>query len=178
MRVLSRIRDNPLVLLTVAVIALVAWVAIDLTTTAPKKQPVDPAAASDDAADHDLNRLTLRVPPAPIPVDAVVAITDTPTVPLTVLPKLKPGMSRVQVETLIGLPVAERIQPVTASEGRLTYRTAYDLGEADPPMTIRPIRPPPRIPQPGQPPALIALEYDASQPGHPLVEVLYSDPLF
>jgi hypothetical protein len=182
MRVLGRIRDNPIVLLAVAVIALVAWVAVDLMTSAPKKRVGDQAASDDEVPPLVISGHTLRVPPAPIPDDEGVGLgvglTDAPSIPLAVLPKLKPGMSRAQVETLVGLPAPERIHPVTASDGRLTYRTAYDLAGADLPMTVRPIRPQPRIPQPVQPQALVALEYDASQPGHPLVEVLYSDPLF
>jgi hypothetical protein len=47
-------------------------------------------------------------------------------------------------------------------------------------MTIRPFLSRSRVlPPPSEPGSVvIALEFDASRPGHPLVEVLYPDPLF
>jgi hypothetical protein len=176
MRALQQIRDNPLIVLAVAVTGLLAWIAVDLTRESGlKNNPV--------ATEQAVMALP-QFPPGPPPDSSSQVFTDVPvsaqaTVSAAVLPKLKRGMTRVEVEGLIGLPAPDRIHPVTIGEGRLTYRTAYDLAEPDVPMTIRPIQSRPRIPaRPTDTPSAVALEFDASQPGHPLVEVHYSDPLF
>jgi hypothetical protein len=90
-------------------------------------------------------------------------------------------MKRVEVESFLGPPTPDRIQPVTMHDGRMTYSTAYELALSDigPPMTIRPIRPQPRIATGANAArSLIAFVFDAAEPGHPLVDILYPDPLF
>ena len=102
--------------------------------------------------------------------------------PVTVgmLPKLKPGMTRIEVEQLLGPPAADQLQPVTQTNGSPTYCTAYELIDSEIPMTIRPIQPKTaRIPdRSAETKTHVTLEYDASKPGHPLIEVHYPDPLF
>src|SRR5262245_13790094 len=130
MRPLRRIRDNPIVLLAVAVVALVAWIVIDQVTPARRPKPVDQAdlqVVAEYGAAHPVHLGMVAPEPA--------AGANPSSISIAVLPKLKPGMSRVEIERLIGPPTAERIHPVTAADGRLTYRTAYNLAEPDLPMT-------------------------------------------
>jgi hypothetical protein len=86
-------------------------------------------------------------------------------------------MTRVEVERLIGPPDPDQIQAVTETNGRLTYCTAYELEESKVPMTIRPIQPKsahaPKNTVESKP--QLTLVFDATKPGHPLIEVLYPD---
>ena len=163
MRVLDTISRNPVAGLAVVIAGIGGWIAAEFLNPAP---PCPVASSGPVPVRATMTRI---LPPPP---------TTDQTVSLAVLPKLRLGMTRVEVETLIGTPPAEAVQPVTLTDGRFRYRAAYDLGEPDPPATIRPIRrfhvPPP----PPEPQARVALEFDASQPGHPLVEIVYLDPLF
>jgi hypothetical protein len=178
MRVLRHIRDNPILVLTVAVVGLITWVAADLLIPpSPKEVSILP------------DSLQFSPPPRLLPGPGAMAdapegialaqMTAQRNLPVqaAVLPKLKAGMTRLEVEEILGPPIPDRIQPVTASEGRLTYLTAYELADPGPPMTVRPITPSSRRPA-STPLSYLALEYDASRPGHPLLEVLYPDPLF
>jgi hypothetical protein len=163
MRVLDTIRRNPVAGLAIVAAGIGGWIAAGLLDNGPPSVEPPPGEMSLRIAEVP------RIPPPP----------GSATVSLAVLPKLKLGMTRVEVEDLLGPPTADAVQPVTVIDGRLRYRAAYDLGEPDPPATIRPIRRP-RLPMPIPDPPLprVALEFDASKPGHPLVEVLYLDPLF
>lgn len=175
MRLLRTVRQNPIAILYLAVIGMITWVAVDLAEPGkPRKEAAVPQLAEVEAG-----------PSLVFP--AVVAALDRPLIRklpppphallADLLPKLRPGMSRAEVEILIGAPASDR---VTAVDDRLTYRTAYELAETETPMTIRPIRPGARVPAPtlAADPALVALEFDASRPGHPLLEILFLDPLF
>ncbi|MBP3958635.1 hypothetical protein J8F10_25590 [Gemmata sp. G18] len=85
-------------------------------------------------------------------------------------------MTRTEVEGLVGAPVPSDIHPATITGGKVTYHTAYEA-DLEPPATVRPIRHTKVIgPAPAR--TLVTLEFDATQPGHPLVEVHYPDPLF
>ena len=167
MRVLDRIRRNPAAVLSVVVATILGWVASGLLNPPPVPPPPGP-------------KLALR--PLPVPVldglEGAVPIDGERPVPVEALPKLRPGMTRAEVEKVLGPPGPGGLHPVTVSEGRLTYRTAYELAEPDLPATVRLIVRP-RVPaRPTDPKSQVALEFDASKPGHPLVEVLYLDPLF
>lgn len=98
-----------------------------------------------------------------------------------VLHKLKPGMTRVEVEVLVGAPEAHDILPAHVYDGKVTYFTAYEADLA-PPATVRPIRTPRPNPMGPRPDptdrTLVTLEFDATKPGHPLLGVHYPDPLF
>jgi hypothetical protein len=122
--------------------------------------------------------------PLPKPPVAVMADMGNPDVATaspglaTGIPKLKPGMTRREVEGLLGPPPAEHVQPVVVREGRLTYHTAYQLTEPDIPATIQVIPwlgRPSTTPRPG---FLLTLEYDATRAGHPLLGIGYVDPMF
>lgn len=169
MRLLDPIRNNPVAALCVVVAGVVGWAASGFLR--PDPQPVG----------HNGPEL------AP-PVQGFRPVTDmddfTPTppehqsIPADMLPRLKPGMTRVEIETILGPPTATSLHPVTVTGGKPTYQMAYELAEPDAPPTVRPLRIPRPPRDPGQPKSLVALEFDASQPGHPLLGVLYLDPLF
>jgi hypothetical protein len=100
-----------------------------------------------------------------------------PQVIARVLHKLKPGMTRTEVEGLVGRPAPHDVHPATVADGRVTYRACYEA-DLEPPSTVRPIRPTrPVVARPADR-TLVTLEFDATKPGHPLIEVHYPDPLF
>jgi hypothetical protein len=68
-----------------------------------------------------------------------------------VLAKLKPGMLRVDVESILGPPTA--VDSIVSGTGRLSYRATFNRDRLRPPL-------PPLV-----------LEFDATQPGHPLLVV-------
>jgi hypothetical protein len=167
MRVLEMIRRNPAAVLAVVTAAILGWVAAGVLNPPPQKLLPPP-----EGGPVPVPMLAREIPlPPPAP-------RATAPVAVEVLPKLRPGMTRVEVEGMLGPPTADALHPVTVAEGRLTYRTAYELAEPDVPATIRPIVRPRMHPRPTDPKSQVALEFDASKPGHPLVQVFYLDPLF
>lgn len=146
MRATSLLRDHPVILLGLAVAGLVVWVAAD----APPPPP-DPAATTAPGA----WALTPGAGPDALAPPPGRQSPDPGAVDLTLFDRLLPGMPRRDVEVLVGHPSPERVAAV--GRERLTYRTTY------------PVAPPP----PGDGPlaAVVALEYDASRPGHPLLRV-------
>jgi hypothetical protein len=170
MQALQRIRNNPIVVLGVLIVALFVWITMDLLS------PPSPPQVAISRGDGTVKKKAKFVP---VPSEDIPPVHSTP-VELGMLPKLKPGMTRTEVEQLIGPPEPDQIQPVTQTNGSLTYCTAYELVGSQPLMTIRPIQPKAsRIPnKPAEPKSHVTLEYDASKPGHPLIEVHFSDPLF
>jgi hypothetical protein len=177
MRPLKTIQENPITVLSVSVLALIGWVAVDLAKTGPKKQTAELSAPADEIEFQERSAeaaivLEEDTPVTPMPENSVVSSA--------LLPRVKAGMKRVEVERFLGLPTPNQIHPVTLNNGRMTYSTAYELDDIGPPMTIRPIHSRVRIfPQPPrQPRSLIAFVFDATVPGHPLVDILYADPLF
>jgi hypothetical protein len=181
MRLLRYTRENPVALLSVAVAALVVWAAVDLGTAPPRKKPT--RLAESDYLEIPLPKAAVAAAVADdlTAPAATQAITPGQTVvSAAALPKLRPGMTRAEVESLIGAPASDAVHPVTVEGGRATYRTAYELDDLGPPMTIRPIHSRSRIPPPPREPGsvVIALEFDATRAGHPLVDIVYPDPLF
>jgi hypothetical protein len=159
MRLLEPVRQYPVALLAVVALAFVSWVWWDALPNRPEPVP---------HADLSLQ-----------PVAVMTALTDTDAPPplVRVLPLLKPGMSRAEVERLVGAPTGD-IHPASVTGDRVTYHTAYEADFGAPP-TVRPIRPMPKLPaDPNVPRAIVTLEFDATRPGHPLVNVHYPDPLF
>lgn len=147
MRATALLRNHPVALFGLVVAGLVAWVAADapgppawaLPADAPGSVPPGPWALT-GARPDDLTPGARRTP-------------DPGAVDPSLFDRLLPGMTRRDVEILLGVPSADRVAPITPD--RLTYRTTY------------PVHP---CQSAGQCPP-VALEYDASRPGHPLVKV-------
>lgn len=155
MRLLEPVRQYPVALLAVVALAFVSWVWWDALPAAAPQVPHMPP---------EMSRFDVSIAPSESAAFA------------TVLPKLKPGMTRAEVEHLAGAP--ENIHPATVTGDRVTYHTAYEADFGAPP-TVRPIRPMPKPPaDPSAPRAIVTLEFDATRPGHPLLNVHYPDPLF
>lgn len=171
MRPLRFLRDNPLILLGVAVAAFAGWVLSDYSKARPDSQT---SRAQNPEA---IGMISVEAPP-PVP-------DNRPPGPSVVtseqVPQLKPGMTRSEVEAIIGQPPADLVSPVSEVEGRMTYTAAY-LANLDPgPAPIRGPMPGRRVPPPPAssiPKSMIALEFDASKPGHPLVNVHINFPKF
>jgi hypothetical protein len=170
MQALQRIRNNPIAVLGLLAVAFFVWILSDYRAS----QVPQPEFKTVVASDTPLTNRKKLLPPPP------ASVTQPQPVSIELLPKLKPGMPRSEVEKLLGPPAPDSLQPVTQANGRFTYCSAYELLDLEPPMTIRPIRPktPQHAPKQGEPKALVTIEYDASKPGHPLIEVHYPDPLF
>jgi hypothetical protein len=175
MRFLRLIRRHPLALLGAIAVAFVVWLWRDAL---PTRQ------ADLTEAETHVPRSPRRVLPPPAE-HGVVSDLLPPSDAAPKLAKLKPGMSRAEVEQLVGPPAAHHVSPATVADGRVTYHTAYEA-DFGPPPTVRPIqthaRLPDRRPVPREPElagrTLVTLEFDATKPGHPLVGIHYPDPLF
>ncbi len=180
MRVFDTIRNNPIAVLG---ILLAGFGGCVVATLIPQNS--DPESEPQPHLVNPPPQFVERFDPTKLETGRWTTSTEA-------LPKLKPGMTRVEVEEILGPPAADALHPVTVNEGRVTYRTAYALAEPDAPLTIRPLKasvrrlpPIPREIAPQVAPtaratatAAVALEFDASKPGHPLVEIHFLDPLF
>jgi hypothetical protein len=161
MRTLSFVFRNPVPVLGALALAFAGWVVFEGTGDRPSAQvppfPGGPQHVFLDGA----------IPPL------------TPQATAETLPRLKPGMTRAEVEELVGAPKADGVGPATASGDRLVYHAAYEA-DLNPPATVRPIHATSKIRHLPRPPVteIVFLEFDASRPGHPLVGVHYPDPLF
>jgi hypothetical protein len=165
MRILHSIRNNPVIVLGAMAAALFSWVVLDYLVSRNKSETATPIP---DKQVKKFDHQPPEPPMLPFQIRPVLA---------EMLPKVKPGMTRVEVERLIGPPKPDQIQAVTESNGRLTYLTSYDLEEANLPRTIRPIKTK-TTNKPNntvEPKTHATLEYDASKPGHPLIEVHYTN---
>lgn len=174
---LKFIKENPVSVLAVGLLALVIWIAADLATVAkPKRQTVESFAPANE----------LPLPGSPSDVVVADGREGGPTlsvrnaIPTDVLPHVKPGMNRHEVEGFLGRPAPGQIQPISSVNGRMTYSTAYEFDDMGAPMTIRPIKAHPRSPAESPPSArlTIAFVFDAARPGHPLIDIIFPDPLF
>jgi hypothetical protein len=160
MRILDPIRRHPIVILGLVLAGIAVWNAMEWLDPTP----ITPRMESGE-----------KLVPVPLSIamlDGSLPPRESRPIPRAILPRLKPGMTRTQVEDMIGPPTANSLQPVTVAEGRATYRASYELAEPPAPPTVRPIGPGPRGP------LHVALEFDATKPGHPLLDVMYLDPLF
>jgi hypothetical protein len=153
MRLLEPVRQYPVALLAVVALAFVSWVWWDALPSAPPDTPAPTLVSQFD----------------------VSIAPSEPVAFATVLPKLKPGMTRAEVEQLAGAP--GNTHPASVNGDRVTYHTAYEADFGAPP-TVRPIRPMPKPPAEPGTRGTVTLEFDATRPGHPLVNVHYPDPLF
>jgi len=174
MRPLRFIRRHPIALLGAFVLAFGVWLWRD---SLPDGQP----QAQDPG---DVHLMAVQAPPIrklPLPpgVEDPEKAKPAPQGTAEALTKLKPGMTRSEVEGLVGAPSPDRILPVTVADGRVTYQTAYEA-DFGPAATVRPITPRPHGPRaaPARERTLVTLEYDATKPGHPLLGIHSPDPLF
>ncbi len=180
MRPLHCVRRHALAVLGLVVLAFVVWVwQTAFRTDEPRiagPQPNElslanmPQAMTDDQIPDNVT----------VPLDRDKRGKPNPRETAQELPKLKPGMTRVEVEGLVGIPAPQDTHPATVSGARVTYRTSYEA-DLELPTTIRPFRhfrpPVHHDPKRGDR-TLVTLEYDATKTGHPLLGVHYPDPLF
>lgn len=169
------LRDNPLLLLGVVIIGFGTWVIGEQLASRDEPQPQGQLMSPPLVRAVDLPTISTGL--------ETTTASEPPRVPGVVtsdlVPQLRPGMSRSEVEAIIGPPPADLVTPVAESNGRMTYHAAYLANlDARPPlrtdMTNRRAIPP----QPPIAKSVITLEFDATRPGHPLVRVHYADPLF
>lgn len=174
------VRRYPLVVVVAVGVASAAWMVSDVFRPYPGPAFYDPRMPTNQAPSGeplDVPPPTLALKPRP---GSPEAEKRSLVVRADLLPKLKPGMTRAEVEGLVGAPAPEDVQPAVVAGERVTYQTSYefDLGPA---ATIRPIDTP-RLPR-ERPATLhaargrVTLEFDATKPGHPLVEIRCTEPL-
>lgn len=174
MRLFRYARQHPLALLGVVAVVFIGWIWWDAIASRTSEEA---AHVSDPNRRREL----------PLPPEMYVDGTMEPLVPpppppeqTRGIPKLKPGMPRIEVEKLVGAP-ADRVSPATVADGRVTYSASYEA-DFGPPPTVRPIRAGYTKPPLADPTAggrmLVTLEFDATKPGHPLLDIHYPDPLF
>lgn len=172
MRVLHFLHRNPIAILALVTVGFIAWLWRDALPTA-QQPPSEPSVRPDP--NLPLQRKI------PLPPGVVLSGPLSPQQAGQVLPKLKLGMTRTEVESLVGTPSPADVLPATVADGKVTYRIAYDA-DLSPPVPIRPIRPRRPIPKEFEPQPkdrmLVMLEFDATKTGHPLLEIHYPDPLF
>lgn len=173
MRIIRFISRYPLIVLGLFVLAFVVWLSRATNPAGPP--PLDEESIKMAQSDPDWPpRKRLPATPPGIPMTRELPHPGEPH-PLS---KIKPGMTRAEVEELVGAPAPNDIHPVKVVDGKVTYHTTYeaDLG---PLPTVRPVTPRPkdRNPAPNAK-TLVTLEYDATKPGHPLLGIHYPDPLF
>lgn len=170
MRALHFLRNHAVAITCVALVGLNVWVV---------SQMLDTRGQSFGASGHQ--PLMPIVIPAPTATASLMPIHEDPSPPsfhssvasTAALPKLRQGMTRAEVEQLLGTPPADHIQAVTLSSDRITYQTVYEVIESNLPLAVRARTTRAMDFQP-----LVALEFDASKPGHPLLGIHYADPLF
>lgn len=175
MRVFRVLRRHPLAVLGALALGFVAWLWRDAFGPGGWREP--------EVVNFVIVSGPPQLPPPPLgPVQPLEAARPDPRGTAQVLSKLKPGMTRAEVEGLVGTPAPDHIHPATAADGQVTYSTSYeaDLGPAP---TVRPIRTHRPAPAAATEPKslrlwVVTLQFDATKPGHPLVGIFYPDPLF
>jgi hypothetical protein len=173
MRPIRAVRQYPLVLLAAVAFAFVAWIWWDAL---PQRDPV-----------VSTNATGRRVAPVPFEDARAILDADEPMLPDAAhgITKLRTGMTRAEVEKLIGAPAPDRVSAAVVTDGRVTYLSTYEA-DFGPPQTVRPLTDVRRASlKRFVPPVsaaidrtLVMLEFDATKPGHPLLGIHYSDPLF
>lgn len=179
MRLFKFLRRHPLAILGALALGFVAWLWRDAFDQQGWR---DPEVANFVIVSGPPAPPQLPAPP-PGPVDfgqPTEALRPNPRGTAQGLSKLKPGMTRAEVEVLVGAPAPDHIHPATVADGQVTYSTSYeaDLGPAP---TVRPIRThrPVAVPESKSLKLwVVTLQFDATKPGHPLVGIYYPDPLF
>ncbi|HEY2910935.1 MAG TPA: hypothetical protein VGI99_11855 [Gemmataceae bacterium] len=154
MKPLQFLRNHAVAIVAIIALGFAGWLAYDSCQT---PEPFDAGKMTPFQSAKVL-------PPPPMPPGQREPRPGIVTADL--LPRLQPGMARVEVEELIGAPPAKLVYPVANVEGRFIYRASY-LANLDP-MIEGGLRGP--IPR-----STISLDYDAGRVGHPLVKVHVAD---
>lgn len=168
MNVLPFIRNHPMVLGGVLAAGFATWLVVDAFPSQPAE--VEPFSGelvtvhSPNVADPSTGDPAGLAQRNGNPVRPGVVTADQ-------IARLHPGMSRVEVEELIGLPPAGLVQAVASADGRMTYRASY-LANLDSLHETQMGSGNSAVPR-----SIIAIEFDASRPGHPLVKVHIPDPM-
>lgn len=158
MKLLNVVRNHPVALAGVLLAAFAVWVALDSAGRASPSEEV-PAPPVDIPTVAELKPPALNDGPALSSRPGVVTADQ--------ISRLHPGMARTAVEELIGLPPAGLVHPVSLVNGKFIYRASY-LANLDSSFD-RNAFPAPR--------SLIAIEFDAGAPGHPMLKVHIPDPM-
>lgn len=152
---------HPVGVLGVFVFAFVVWLWQDAVYE-PEPEPLG----------SELRVVSTRFQIAPVLIPADNRIKLTPREIAQVVPKLKTGMTRAEVEGLVGEPAPGAIQPQIIGGDHTSYAMSYeaDLTPPDSPMAN------------GEPQSksrtLVTLVFDATKPGHPLLGISYQEPRF
>lgn len=156
MRFFSRVRNAPVLLLVVVLIGFGLWVASDLPADRPPPSPMGGPPQMSLAAPEELS--------ASLPTSGPLVVTPE------MVSRLQPGMTRSEVEAVIGPPPAELVHPVAVVNGKHVYQADY-LANLDAPQFGTRMAGGRSVPVPVVPKTLIAVEFDASRPGHPLLKI-------
>jgi hypothetical protein len=169
MRFVRFVYRHPIVLLGACAAVFGAWVLREAVRDDQPQQLVirpvpGPGVVRVGVADED----QVALPPGPVSNGTEPNSRGT----IQVMSKLKPGMTWTEVEQLVGAPAPQDLHPATTADGKVIYRAAYepDLGAPAVRPTERDRDPKSRV--------VVTLEFDATRPGHPLLGVSFSDPLF
>ncbi len=174
MQPLQFLRNHPVALAVVLGVGFAAWLAFDAVRqpngSTTQLSTSDSSIPNPEGMEVRARRL---LPLDPMDPSTQVRNAIHPGVVTSdLLPRLQPGMARVEVEGLIGTPPAQLVYPVSNVDGRLIYRASY-LANFEPPPPA-----PVGVPLPVPPVrTMIGLEFDAERPGHPLIKVHVPDPM-
>ncbi|QJW96054.1 hypothetical protein [Frigoriglobus tundricola] len=172
MWLIRSILQHPIAVLACFAVAFVVWLWRDSVSIGASGR--DETVAQGTAVNNP-NEVPLLVPPPPPPFPGK-KWKNTQSSSADLLARLKPGMTRAEVDGLVGIPAPEDISPVTVADGKVTYQTAYDA-DLGAPSTIRPLQPT-KNGAAQRSRTLVTLEFDATKPGHPLLSVTFPKPLY
>jgi hypothetical protein len=132
--------------------AFLVWLSLDFIRD-KRSKPVTPQPVNSPVALDSVSAGFLApAPDAPKPIRAEL------------ITRLKPGMTRTEVEDLVGTPAWHDTNPAIIERDRVMYHTTYEA-DLEPPSTVRPIQ---RSPSPPPPRGRgIAVRCDQTGPSAP-----------
>lgn len=157
---------HPVGVLGVFVSAFVVWVLCDAVAT-----PSPPALGAELSV---VKPLPVQTEPAlPPPPEK---FKPSPREMAQLVTKLKPGMTRAEVEGLVGEAAPGDIQPAIIGGSQTTYTMSYEAALTSEPDAVDS----PTVTHESQPKTrtLVKLEFDATKPGHLLVGIRFEEPRF
>jgi hypothetical protein len=129
----------------------------------------DAVSAPPSAELEPADVLHVQLKPYPAPPPALEERPRlTPREIAQAIPKLKAGMTRSEVEGIVGQAAPGNVHPPILSAARGTYFMTYEVDLEQP--AAQPAQPKPR--------ALVTLEFDATKHGHTLLGIHSSEPRF